>query len=95
MILGRPTNQWLAAAAAIINLAALISAGAGYPIDVGIIAGINLAAVALIGLVAGQPAVVNPGDTIHVTTPAGQPTYVTTIAQPPAQDPPPKPVAGG
>jgi hypothetical protein len=95
VILGRPTNLWLATVTGLINVAALIAGGTGHPIDVGIVAGVNLAAAAIIALIAGQPPVVNPGDTVHVTTPTGQPTYVTTIATPPAQDAPPQPVPGG
>jgi hypothetical protein len=92
MILGRPTNLVAATVTALLNLAVLVSGAAGYPIPAEIVAAGNVAALAIIGLVAGQPPTVNPGDTIHVTTPAGQPTYATTVAAPPAQDAPPVPV---
>ena len=44
---------------------------------------------AIILLVANPPPTLNPGDTLNVTTPAGQPTAVTTVATPPRADQPP------
>jgi hypothetical protein len=56
-----------------------------------IVAGVVLAFGAVIALVANQPPTLAPGDTFNVTTPAGQPNVVTTVATPPAADKPPVP----
>jgi hypothetical protein len=97
MIAGRPTNLWLGLVTAVIGAVTVSAVALGAdPTIVATLAGaFGGVAGALIALIAGQPPVVNPGDTIHVTTPAGQPTYETTVAKPPAQDPPPQPIAGG
>ena len=94
MILGRPANLVLGAVTAIVNVIALLVASQGRPIDPGVLAAVNLAAGAVITLIAGQPPTLNPGDTFTVQTPKGQPNYETTVAHPPAQDPPPVPVEG-
>lgn len=54
-----------------------------------VVAGVVLAFGAIIALIANQPPTLNPGDTFNVTTPSGQPNSVTTVATPPAADPPP------
>ena len=96
MIFGRPTNLWLGLATAIQGAIAVTAVTLGA--DAQIVATISGAWGAVFGalilVVAGQAPTVNPGDTIKVTTPAGQPTYQTTVATPPAQDPPPVPVPG-
>ena len=96
MILGRPTNLWLGLSSAVVGALAVTAVTLG--IDATIVATLSGAYGAVIGaviiLVSNQPPTVNPGDTVHVTTPAGQPTYVTTIATPPAQDAPPEPAPG-
>ena len=93
MLFGRPTNLWLG----------LITAGAGFAqvLIVTLRPDLNAAAVAtvigslsaflgvFVAFLAGQPPTLNPGDTFHVVTPAGQPNAVTTVATPPAADPPP------
>jgi NAD/NADP transhydrogenase beta subunit len=91
MILGRPTNLWLGLVTAVIGAVTVSAVALGAdPTIVATLAGaFGGVAGALIALVAGQPPTVSPGDTIHVQTAAGQPNYVTTIATPPAQDPPP------
>jgi hypothetical protein len=89
MILGRPTNLILGAFTAVFNVVVLALNGQGHPIDASIVAGINIAAAALIGLIAYQPPTLNPGATFNVTSPGGQPNYVTTVAVPPAADPAP------
>ena len=98
MILGRPTNLWLGFATTLVGFASVLAVAVLHA-DPTVVATIAGSVTGLLGagiaLIAGQPPVVNPGDTVHVTTPPGQPNYETTIAQPPAQDPPPKPVAGG
>jgi hypothetical protein len=95
MILGRPTNLWLGFTTALIGFASLVAVSA-FHADPTVVATVGGGATGLLGagisLVAGQPPTVNPGDTIHVTTPSGQPSYQTTVATPPAQDPPPVPV---
>ncbi|HLQ47553.1 MAG TPA: hypothetical protein VK233_01175 [Candidatus Dormibacteraeota bacterium] len=95
MIAGRPTNLWLGLATAIQGAVAVSAVALGA--DPAIVATISGAWGAVFGaiilVVAGQPPTLNPGDKFNVTTPAGQPTAVTTVATPPAADPPP--VVGG
>lgn len=87
MILGRPTQLWLGAAATIWGLIVAVA-----HVDP-TIAGLGGAAIgSVILLIANQPPTVNPGDRITVTTATGQPNYQTTIAEPPKQDPPPEPL---
>ena len=72
MILGRPTTVWLAAITAVINVLAGIASSNGITITIEQLAGINLAAAAIVGLVATQPPVLKPGDAYTVQTPSGQ-----------------------
>jgi len=77
MIFGRPTNLWLALVTAVLTFAQVVI--------VNLVPSINAADVATIlgslggvfavaiALVANQPAVVQPGDTITVVTPKGEP----------------------
>lgn len=96
MILGRPTNLWLGLVGAvtaflqvaIVNLVPDVNATAVATV----LGAFGLLLAALVSLIANQPPVVNPGDTVHVITAAGQPNYETTIATPPKQDAPPVPV---
>jgi hypothetical protein len=80
MIFGRPTNLWLGAFTAVFNVGVLSAAAAGYPLDGVIAAGVNVAAAAVITLIANQPPTINPGDTVHVTTPEGQPNKEISIS---------------
>lgn len=96
MILGRPTNLWLGLTSSISGaiVATLIALGFD-PVVVGTLGGVWAGVLgAAIGLIANQPPTVNPGDRIVVKTEAGTPDYQTTIAHPPASDPPPEPVPG-
>jgi len=69
MILGRPTNLWLGAAATVWGL--VVAVAHVEPT----VAGLGGAAIgSIITLIAGQPPTVNPGDRVNVTTPAGQET---------------------
>lgn len=91
MIAGRPTNLWLGLTTAISGavVASLIALGFD-PAIVGTLGGVWQGVLgAGILLIANQPPTLNPGDTFHTTTPAGQPNAVTTVATPPAADPPP------
>lgn len=91
MIFGRPPNLVLGAFTAVFNVVVLALGASGIDVPPPITAAVNLAAGAVITLIAYQPPTLNPGDTFSVTTPAGQPTYQTTVASPPAADPPPVP----
>ena len=93
MILGRPTNLVLGAITAVFNVVVLVLAALVPPIVIPapIVGAVNLAAAAVIGLIANQPPTLSPGDTFHVTTPDGQPNVTTTVATPPAADKPPVP----
>mgnify|MGYP001560945805 FL=1 len=91
MIFGRPTNLWLG----------LLTALSGAVVATAVFLGVDPVAAATLGgvwqavlgagilLVANQPPTLNPGDTFNVTTPAGQPNAVTTVATPPAAALPP------
>lgn len=95
MIRGRPTTLWLGLIAAITGGVGPLLLFAG--IDPVLVAA-GLAAFTGIGgasiaLLANQPPLLNPGDEYHIATPAGEPNYKTTVAEPPARDPAPIPVA--
>ena len=94
MFLGRPTNIWLGAFTAVLGAVVLVLAALQPPVIIPgtVVGGLGIAFGALIGLVANQPPTLNPGQTFNVTTPAGQPNVVTTVATPPAADQPPVPV---
>jgi hypothetical protein len=89
MILGRPQNLILGAVTALFNVVILVLGSQGVAVPPEIVAAVNIAAAAVITLIAYQPPTLNPGDKLNVTTPAGQPTAVTTVATPPAADQPP------
>jgi hypothetical protein len=93
MLFGRPTNLWLGAFSGLLGAAVVILANLVPPIVIpGAVVGAVTAAVgALIAVVANQPPTLNPGDTFHTVTEAGQPNFVTTVATPPAADAPPVP----
>lgn len=93
MILGRPTNLWLGLVASIVGLSTVMALAAGVdPVLVANMAGGGTAVLgAIIALVAYQPPTLSPGDQFHVQTPEGVPNYTTTVATPPASDPPPVP----
>ena len=55
MIFGRPTNLILGAFTALFNVVVLALGSSGHPIDASIVAAVNIAAAAVIGLVAYQP----------------------------------------
>lgn len=97
MIAGRPTNLWLGLATAIAGAlgTTLLVLGVDPAIVAQLVSAYAGVAGAVIALVAGQPPTLNPGDTFTVQTPKGQPNYETTVAHPPAQDPPPVPVTDG
>jgi hypothetical protein len=79
MIFGRPTNLVLGAFTALFNVGCLVSASQGYPVTTEIIAAVNIAAGAVIGLVAGQPPTLNTGDKVNVVTPAGEPNKTIVV----------------
>ena len=89
MIWGRPQNLILGALTALFNVVILALKASGTDVPPEIVAAVNVALAAIITLIAYQPPTLNPGDTLNVTTPAGQPTAVTTVATPPAADKPP------
>ena len=79
MIFGRPTNLILGAFTGIFNVVVLVSNSQGGTFFTPeIVAAVNIAAGALITLIAGQPATVNAGDKINVVTPQGEPNKVIT-----------------
>ena len=96
MILGRPTNLIIAAVTAIFNAVVLLLSALQPPVVIpaAVVGGINLALGAVIAVIANSPPTLAPGDTFHVQTEPGTPNYQTTVATPPAADPPPKPVEG-
>ena len=77
MIYGRPTNLWLALVTAVLTFAQVVLVNLVPQVDAAEVATIlgslgGVLAVA-IALIANQPAVVQPGDTITVITPKGEP----------------------
>ena len=77
MIYGRPTNLWLALVTAVLTFAQVVLVNVVPQVDAAEVATIlgslgGVLAVA-IALIANQPAVVQPGDTITVVTPKGEP----------------------
>lgn len=91
MIAGRPTNLWLGLVTALFGATGgtLIVLGVDPAVVGTLVSAWAGVAGAGIALVAGQPPTLSPGDSFNVATPPGQPNYVTTVAHPPAQDPPP------
>lgn len=96
MIFGRPANLIVGTFQIVFGAVVVVLAALVPPIIIPalVVAAIGAAFGAIVALIANQPPTLNPGDTISVRTPAGQPNYQTTIATPPAQDPPPVPVDG-
>lgn len=95
MIAGRPTNLWLGLVTALAGSVSvsLIAAGVDPTLVASLVgAGVTVLG-ALIALVAYQPPTLAPGDTFTVQTEPGRPNYQTTVAEPPAHDPPPEPAA--
>lgn len=86
MIFGRPQNLILGAFTALFNVVVFALGTQGIQIDPQLVILVNIAAAALVTVIAYQPPTLNPGDTLNVTTPPGQPTAVTTVATPPAAD---------
>lgn len=78
MILGRPTNLILGAFTAVFNVIVLALGSQGTAISPELVAGVNIAAAAIITLIAGQPPTVNQGDSVKVVTPAGEPNKTIT-----------------
>ncbi len=79
MILGRPTNLIVGAFGAIFNVVVLILNSQGTPVDASLVAGINIAFAAVIGVIANQPPTVNAGDTVNVVQPGSTPNTTTTV----------------
>lgn len=79
MIFGRPTNLILGAFTAVFNVIVLVLSSRGTPVDASVVAGINIAFAAVIGLIANQPATVNAGDTVNVVQPGSTPNTKTTV----------------
>lgn len=94
MILGRPTNLWLGFLTAATGFVGILASAIGHPLDPAVLGGAVAVEGSFILLVAYAPPTLSPGDTFKVATPAGQPSYETTVATPPSADPPPKPVTG-
>ena len=94
MIAGRPTNLVVGAFQAVLGAIVLVLAALQPPIVIpsAVVAGVVIAFGAVVLLVANQVPTLNPGDTFKTATPPGTPNYVTTVATPPAADPPPVPV---
>ena len=83
MILGRPINLWLGLVTASLAFAQVIIVTAVPDVDPTTVATIlgalgGLLAV-IVAIVANQPPVVSPGDTIQVVTPAGTPNETRVV----------------
>lgn len=93
MIFGRPVNLWLGLTTTLLNLAVIALAALVPPVIIPavVVGAANVAIAAVIAFVANQPPTLNPGDRFVTQTEPGVPNYVTTVATPPAADPPPEP----
>lgn len=73
MIFGRPTNLILGAFTGVFNVIVLVANAQGSAVFTPeIVAAVNIAAGALITLIAGQPPTVSQGDTVKVVTPGDE-----------------------
>lgn len=84
MIWGRPPNLILGAFTAVFNVVVLVLASQGTIIEPAVTAAVNLAAGAVIAVIAYQPPTLVPGDSYSIQTPKGQPNYEAVVADPPA-----------
>jgi uncharacterized OB-fold protein len=79
MIFGRPTNLIIGAFTALFNVVVLVSNSQGGTFFTPeIVAAVNIAAGAIVTLVAGQPPTVSQGDKVNVVTPEGEPNKTIT-----------------
>ena len=86
MIFGRPTNLILGAFTGVFNVVVLVANSQGSTFFTPeIVAAVNIAAGALITLIAGQPPTVNEGDTVRISTPSGQPNAEISATIPPLE----------
>jgi hypothetical protein len=80
VILGRPTNLILGAFTAVFNVAVLVLQSQGNTtLTPELVAAVNIAAAAVITLIAGQPPTVAEGTKVNVVTPEGQPNKVVKV----------------
>lgn len=80
MILGRPANQIAGAFTALFNVIVLVAQSQGSTLfTVELVSAINIAAAAIIFLIANQTPTVNAGDQVKVVTPAGEPNRTVTV----------------
>lgn len=89
MIFGRQVDSVAAAAGSLLNLAILLAkqvdpTGVGAVFTPEIILSANTALLAIVGVLAGQPPSLTPGQTYNIVTPKGEPNYEATVAPPPA-----------
>jgi len=82
MIFGRPTNLWNGLVVAAVSLVSIVVMQLLPDVDSEVVATIAAAVTLFLGsaiaLVANGSPTVNPGDTITVTTPKGQPNETIT-----------------
>lgn len=90
MILGRPINLWLGLVGSIAGVVtiALIAAGVDPELVANLVGGGVTVLGSTIAIVAYQPPTLAPGDKFSIATPAGQPNFEATVAQPPAASKP-------
>lgn len=79
MILGRPTNLILGAFTAVFNVLILVLRSQGTLIDAELVAAVNIAAAALITLIANQAPTVNAGATVNVVNPGNLPNTTAVV----------------
>jgi hypothetical protein len=73
MIWNRPSNLWLGALTALFNVLVLLLATQDIAVPPELVGAVNLAAAAVITLIAGQPPTVTTSDTVTVKTTNGSP----------------------
>lgn len=81
MVLGRPPNLILGAFTAVFNVVALVALSQGIVISAELISAVNIAAAAVIALIAGTPPTFNPGDKYFVATPNGDKNITRTVRE--------------
>lgn len=79
VILGRPPNLILGAFTAVFNVAVLALSSQGIVVSTELVSAVNVAAGAIIALIAFTPPTLNPGDTYRIATKNGEPDIARTV----------------
>jgi hypothetical protein len=86
MIFGRPADLVATAITALLNVLVLIASSMGVSVTPEMVAALNIAAGAVIAVLAFQPPTVTSGGAVNVQTPSGQPNGTATLTVAPSGD---------